>query len=165
MAYRLENYDWGYSRLGISNASTSGVRTPLILSDMIKDTIKDKVFCDCGASEGDLAVCCKRYASKVIAIDFDEDKAEICKMKGIEGIYGNLLTMDLPDADVYYIWIGRNSLQVYEKIPSGKTVIFGNQIGEVKEAIEKLPNIVSNSFQYIRDTIPMTFHWYIIKKP
>jgi len=160
----LENYDWGYTKLSATNAGTNGLRTPLILSDIIKDTIKDKIFCDLGACEGDFAVCCKRYASHVIAVDIDKDKVEICRMKGLESTAGDLLTIDIPEADVYYIWIGRNSLKVYERIKYGKVVIFGNQAGETKEAIERLPNIIKNSFAYIRDSIPMIWNYYKMTK-
>ena len=160
----LENYDWGYIKLSTTSNYTNGLRTPLILSDMIKDTIKDKVFCDLGCSEGDFALCCKRYASHVIAVDIDKDKVEICKMKGLDAICGDLLTMEIPEADVYYIWIGRYSLQVYERVKYGKLIIFGNQAGETKEAIERLPNIVKNSFPYTRDTIPMTWLYYMKMK-
>jgi hypothetical protein len=81
-------------------------------------------------------------------------------MKGLDAIVGDLLTMELPDADVYYIWIGRHSLRVYDRIKSGAVVIFGNQVGEIRDAVEKLPNIVKNSFTYLRDTVHMSFNYY-----
>lgn len=160
----LENYDWGYSKLNTTTAGTNGLRTPLILSDIIKNTIKDKVLCDLGACEGDFALCCKRYASRVIAVDIDEDKVEICRMKGLDAICGDLLTIEIPEADIYYIWIGRDSLKIYQRIKYNKLVIFGNQSGETKDAIEKLPNIVKNSFPYVRDSIPMIWDYYMKMK-
>ena len=85
-------------------------------------------------------------------------------MKGLDVICGDLLTMEIPEADVYYIWIGKNSLRIYERIKYNKLVIFGNQSGETRDNIEKLPNIVKNSFSYIRDSIPMMWNYYMKMK-
>ena len=158
----LEFYDWGAKPVTIDG--TSSAIAPLTFSDKIKDIIKDKLFCDLGCGEGDFALCCKRFASKVIGVEMDPDRAEIARMKGLDVIEGNLLSMDLPDADVYYIWIGYKTGIVYDRIPSGKTVILGPQVLEVKDWAESIPGVIKNTMEYIRNGIKMSFDWYVIVK-
>ena len=157
----LEFYDWGRKEYSIVGG-TSNSTAPLTLSSKIKDIIKDKVFCDLGCGEGDFALCCKRFASKVIAVEMDPDRAEIARMKGLNVIEGNLLSMNIPDADVYYIWIGYKTGIVYDRIVKGKTVILGPQVS-LREWVDSL-KATKKSMEYIRNGIKMTFDWYVIVK-
>jgi SAM-dependent methyltransferase len=151
----LEHYDWGV--LPSTRNETSEVRTPLTLSDKIKDLIAGKVFCDLGCGEGDFALCCKRYAKQVIGVEFDPDRAEIARMKGVDVIEGDLLTIPLPDADIYYIWIGRKGIMVLDRIPKGKTIIWVPQIEQRVSADNRY------TMDYIRSGIPMTLVYYVMK--
>lgn len=161
----LENYDWGFSTLNNTNNGTNGLRTPLIVSDLISQDILGRVFCDLGCAEGDFALCCKRYASQVIGVERDTERAEVARMKGLNVITGDILCIELPIADVYYCWIGREALKVYEKIPSGKKIIFGigNPI-DMRGWLESLPNVKHKTLEYIRETMKMTWNLYITIK-
>jgi len=78
-------------------------RSPLKVAEALKDIIKDKVVCDVGCACGDLMVEFSKYANKVIGIECDKEKSEIAKKRGFQ-------VVDIvPNADVYYVWIGIDS--------------------------------------------------------
>jgi SAM-dependent methyltransferase len=162
----LESYDWGVLHTG---NETNDLRTPLTLSDRIKDLITGKVFCDLGCGEGDFALCCKRYAKQVIGVEFDPDRAQIARMKGLDVIEGDLLSIPLPDADIYYLWVGRKGLMVLDRIPKGKTVIWVPQVDQqgivdgVMKSIKLKHNTEKFTMDYIRSGIPMTWVYYVMR--
>ncbi len=78
--------------------------TPTIVAEFLKDIIQDKVVCDIGCRKGYLMLDFAKYAKGVIGIDNDENCLKICRKKGLNVIKGDFETMEMPGADVYYIW-------------------------------------------------------------
>jgi predicted TPR repeat methyltransferase len=79
------------------------LRSPLKVAETIKDIIRDKIVCDVGCACGDLMFEFSKYCKKVIGIEYDKERVEIARKRGLE------VVDKLPDADVYYIWIGIDS--------------------------------------------------------
>jgi SAM-dependent methyltransferase len=160
----LDNYDWGFSALCSTVNGTNGIRTPLTISDRIKQDISGKVFCDLGCGEGDFALCCERYASQVIGVELVPERAEVARMKGLNVITGDIL-LKLPEADVYYCWVGVKVRQLYDMIPVGKMIIFGfGDPLDLKPWLEGLPGVIHETMEYVREGIKMTFNIYKVKK-
>lgn len=80
-------------------------RSPLSVVEKIKDIIKDKVVCDLGCACGDLMVEMQKYAKEVIGVEIDRERFEQCQRKGLNVIWGDVFKMEIPKADVYYVWL------------------------------------------------------------
>jgi SAM-dependent methyltransferase len=159
----LDNYDWGFDIQSSTKNGTNGVRTPLIVSDVIRKDIEGKVFCDLGCGEGDFALACKRYASKVICVELDPERAEVARMKGLDVITGDVTTT-IPKADVYYCWIGTKVREVYNKIPVGKLLIITlNDTRDLIVWIDSL-NVQRTFIDYKRNGIIMRCNIFKIFK-
>ena len=120
----------------------------MCIAEAIKDIIKDKVVCDIGCREGDLMVAFSKYAKEVIGIEKIADRVRICRRKGFDYWFappsglvnqtteGDAMTMDIPHADVYYIWVHHskaNSLNVniarrIKKLKPKSTIIVGGDL-------------------------------------
>lgn len=79
-------------------------RTPKAVSEAIKDIISNKVVCDIGCAEGDHMVFMSRYAKKVIGVEIDQTRYKFAIERNLDVIVEDYRKIDLPDADVYYIW-------------------------------------------------------------
>jgi len=106
------------------------LRSPLKVAETIKDIIRDKIVCDVGCACGDLMFEFSKYCKKVIGIEYDNNRAEIARKRGFE------VVDKLPNADVYYIWIGidSSSENVMNQLKSKK----GKLILAEDDRIEKL---------------------------
>jgi len=103
----------------------SPYRSPLAVVEAIKNIIKDKVVCDLGCACGDLMLEMKKYTKEVIGIDDKKDRIVIAKDQGLNVIEGDVFKDDIPEADVYYLWIVKYVIKkVLDRIPKG-TVIIG----------------------------------------
>jgi len=91
-------------------------RSPLKVAEVLKDIIKDKVVCDVGCACGDLMFEFSKYAKKVVGVEHEEKRAKIARERGFE-VYENTV----PDADIYYVWVGDWGLpDVMEKLKGKK---------------------------------------------
>ena len=126
------------------------ISTPVEFADTIKDLIKDKVVCDIGAGNGRFLNACRKYASKIIAVEKDPMMIRIEKeYYNIDGIQGDIFKIEVPKADVYYLydpgWNEHIPLQKFvDRIPSG-TIICGNHPyepdSELKRAYTQVPEL------------------------
>jgi len=116
-------------------------RSPLILAEVVKDIIQDKVFCDLGCGEGDIMAAMARYAKRVIGIEYS-DRGLAAKKRNLTVTKANLRECDLPDADVYFTWITREmDLFLVQKIletkPQACTILNisrkGGHVGKIAE--------------------------------
>lgn len=96
--------------------------SPEFIPELIKDLIKDKVVCDIGCRNGDLLSKFSRYAKKVIGIEEHKDEYQEAKKLGFEVINRDALEIDLPEADVYYLWVS-NPKPMIEKIKKGIIIV------------------------------------------
>ncbi len=100
--------------------------TPKETLEFIKDIIKDKIVCDIGCSEGDWMIEMSKYAKRVIGVDIDIKKLRIAVEKGLNVFKCDVLREELPPADIYYMYINfEDSMKIFNRIPAGKTVIWG----------------------------------------
>lgn len=67
--------------------------------------IEGKVFCDLGCGAGVVMIGAKKYARQVIGIERNEERRNDAVAKGLNVTGGDVLTMAIPNADVYYAWI------------------------------------------------------------
>jgi len=79
-------------------------RSPVAVSDAIKNIIEDKVVCELGCAEGDNMVFMARYAKKVFGMENMMRRYKVAQQRGLEVIVGDYWEDDIPDADVYYFW-------------------------------------------------------------
>lgn len=94
------------------------VRSPLDLVDVLKFIVKDRVFCDLGCGAGDLVKAISPYCKRAFGVELNDGRRARALEQGVEVIDGHLLTMQLPEADVYYIWVN-DSIKVVERIKKG----------------------------------------------
>ena len=80
-------------------------RSPLAVIEAIKDIIKDKVVCDLGCAYGDLMIEMQKYAKEVIGVEVHDEAAKGAINRGLNVIEGDMYKIDIPQADVYYLWI------------------------------------------------------------
>ena len=134
-------------------------RSPIEIPEILKNYVKDKVFCEIGCGEGDLLRIFAKYAKKAYGIertpeyfpaldklDDEMDNVEIIK-KYVE-IYpkdhpyyagGDLKIEDIPKADVYYFWISEGADEILlDKLPESTMIIH-------KEGFKK--NWLENTFE------------------
>lgn len=79
-------------------------RSPMAVSEAIKDLLQDKVVCELGCAEGDNLAFMGRYAKRVLGVEMKRNRYKHAKQRGFEVVVGNYLEIDIPDADVYYYW-------------------------------------------------------------
>ncbi len=74
------------------------------VSWLIEPYIKDKIVYDLGAGEGVLALEISKVAKKVVAVESNRGRAEVCRSKGLEVIEDNFLSVDLDPAQVLFVY-------------------------------------------------------------
>lgn len=89
------------------------ITTPLILFEKFKYLIVGKTFCDLGCRRGHLMKDLQECAKKVIGIEKEIAYCRMCWKKGLEVIRGDILKDEIPEADVYYIWLHE---EIVEKV-------------------------------------------------
>jgi len=120
-------------------------RSPLKVAEVLQDMIRDKVVCDVGCACGDLMFEFSKYCKRVVGIEKDPVRAGITRKRGLE------LVDHLPDADIYYLWIGLDSWDFLElfRDKKGKLILAeedispelgGYQIVFPIDDVSKIPN-------------------------
>ena len=106
-------------------------RQPLDICDAIKHVVKDKVVCDLGCGAGDLLAYLKdrNLCKEVIGIEISPErykKANNALRHYIK--FGDLLDMELPNADIYFLWVDANFPyeKIFDKIKKQKIIIYGD---------------------------------------
>ncbi len=98
--------------------------TPKEVYPIIRECVKGKIFCDLGCGNGAILEAMKGVASAVTGIDTKPNMYLIGDFTEI-----------LPEADVYYLWVGHPEKQ-FNKIKhklKGKTLLIGaHGIREIK---------------------------------
>ena len=84
------------------------MRSPRDTADKIRHLIEGKVFCDLGSAGGVVIVGALKYASRAFGVERSRDALSGTKRKGLDVIDGDVMTMELPPADVYYCWISHD---------------------------------------------------------
>lgn len=79
-------------------------RSPIAISDSIKDLLKDKKVCELGCAEGDNLVFMSRYAREVVGLEYDPHRISVAEERGLNVTRGDYYQDTLPSADVYYFW-------------------------------------------------------------
>jgi hypothetical protein len=103
--------------------------TPPEAADLVQDVLQGKSLCYIGCADADFFAACKQYVTSIVCIDSQESShVQKARDAGFAITIGDPLTADIPDADVYFIWIGsgRVERQVAGRL-QGKTVLFGDK--------------------------------------
>ena len=103
-------------------------RSPLSIVDDFKETIKNKSVCDLGCGAGDLLVRMKQVGAKdIIGLEINNRKLNLAhKNMRTFVLKKDFLNDEIPDCDVYFIWICSLLTNVYElinRIKPNKTII------------------------------------------
>ena len=130
--------------------------SPPETAEAIKDLIKDKVVCDLGCGFGDLLSYLAKYAKKVIGVERYNHRAEIARTRGFEVILGDIFEIDIPKADIYYLWTTNNQ-QIADRIEKGIIIA-------TRENAKDLIDSTIMEFPYATKTDPKVWHLSIIKK-
>lgn len=105
------------------------VRSPLMVAEVIAMLIKNKVFCDVGCGNGDLLEAALKYAKNVNGIEWNTGhQNKHNRPDFLNVIDGDVFeNNNLPEADIYYIWVIPSRVQsIIDIIPTGKTIILGD---------------------------------------
>lgn len=79
-------------------------KTPPEVVEHLKSHFAGKVVCDIGTGTGELLELISKHASEVKGIEKSEQLAEISNNKSLNVIVGDASKIDIPQADVYYLW-------------------------------------------------------------
>ena len=64
-------------------------RSPMAVSDFVKDLIKDKKVCELGCAEGDNIVFMSRYAKEVVGLEYDDSRLNVAIARGLSVTKGD----------------------------------------------------------------------------
>jgi len=80
-------------------------RSPLDICDAIKNIVKDKIVCDIGCGKGDLFeyLRIRKMCKEVKGIE-KEPRRYVKQRDYIK--FGNIFDVGIPDADIYFLWLG-----------------------------------------------------------
>jgi hypothetical protein len=81
-------------------------RSPYVISEVVKDIIKDKVVCDVGCAEGDQLAIFSKYAKRVVGTEINKSRGQYAVERGFDVRWGHYEVTGLPAAHVYFSWIG-----------------------------------------------------------
>ena len=125
-------------------------RSPVAISDFVKDIIKDKKVCELGCAEGDNMVFMSRYAKEVVGLEYDDLRLNVAVQRGLNVSKGDYYKDELPSADVYYFWPNdgvRDNEFLVDKIYSNKefdgTIIVAGDTGFLQN-LQLLKNALRN---------------------
>jgi len=80
-------------------------RSPLVVAEYLAPIIAGRSVCDIGCHEGDLMEAFKRYTDKpVVGIELPGRESSKAILRGLEVSVGDVLEVNPPKADVYYLW-------------------------------------------------------------
>ena len=79
-------------------------RSPVAVSEAIRNIIADKDVCDIGCGEGDHMLLMSQYAKSVVGIERREERYLGAQERGLKVLVDDYLTVPLPNVDVYYFW-------------------------------------------------------------
>ncbi len=100
--------------------------TPEAIADIISPIIKDKIVCDVGCRAGIFMKHLSKYAKEVIGIEQEVNAVMKGRERGYNIIHGKVGVDNIPDADIYYVWVNPpNLVLVIEALPN-KPIIIGN---------------------------------------
>lgn|SRR3990167_4213869 len=98
----------------------SFVNTPNVVANFIRPMIQDKIVCDIGCMVGVFMDSLKKYAKEVIGVEVEEREYNIAKKRGHNVIFGDGARIELPKADVYYVWVHKDMfIPIIENIKNG----------------------------------------------
>jgi predicted RNA methylase len=130
------------------------LNSPEKVAETLRPIIEGKVVCDVGCRSGVFMERLSLYAKEVFGIEVNGKDADIAKEKGFNVIQGDARTIDLPDADVYYVWVAEpHLLSIIKRITKGIVVVGSYLFSENKKITEYLgsgvqidiPNLVTES--------------------
>jgi len=121
-------------------------KSPLVVAENIKEIIKGKKVCELGCGVGDLLLEMKKYAGEVTGMERGKEWCEEAKRRGLNVICGDILIDDIPEADVYYLWVNHilrdKILDKIENETEGKTIILGYNLNEVSHPFKKHGDLI-----------------------
>jgi hypothetical protein len=79
-------------------------RAPFAIIEVIRPYIEGKTYCELGTREGDIMLEVAKFAKSTIGIEWELDRTEICRAKGLNVIHGDFEKVEIPRAEVYYMW-------------------------------------------------------------
>jgi hypothetical protein len=104
-------------------------RQPLALVAYMARYIVDKTVCDIGCGCGDILAEMSRYAESIIGVEIDTRFRDELARRDIERdfiIWGDVLELDLPQCDVYYLWISSDPAlnhKIADMLPNGSILV------------------------------------------
>ncbi len=105
-------------------------RTPDAVAAALADVLAGKRVCDIGCKAGDFMVSLAKHAASVVGVDHDKGEVVRAQGRGLDVKDGDALTMELPQADVYYFWCGRAvNMPLLQRLlvdaPEEATLVYG----------------------------------------
>lgn len=79
-------------------------RSPITVSDTLKELLKDKVVCELGCAEGDNLIFMAKYAKEAIGFEYMKRRYQVAQSRGLKVTVGDYYKDSLPTADIYYFW-------------------------------------------------------------
>lgn len=90
-------------------------RAPLAVVNVIRPYVEGKDYCELGTCSGEIMLLLSKFTKSAIGIEFDERRHALCIEKGLNVIHGDFTKIEIPKADVYYIWCD-SPLKMYDFI-------------------------------------------------
>jgi hypothetical protein len=103
--------------------------TPPEVADLAADILQGKKMFFIGCADSEFMMACKKYVKSISCMDIKEsDYVERARAAGFDVMIADPLTAAIPDADIYFIWIGSGKVerQVANRL-AGKTILFGDK--------------------------------------
>jgi len=114
-------------------------RSPLVVIEAIKNVIKGRTVCELGCASGDLMVEMQKYAKKVVGVENRADHAQAARNRGLDVETADIFKKEIPEAEVYYIWINKYLVPGIKGILRKGIWIIGADSGEGEDvAIDEL---------------------------
>jgi len=115
-------------------------RTPLDIAYAIRDVVEGRKLCDVGCGAGDVLEYCRRekICREVVGVEMDASRY-VQQREYVR--YGNVFDIGLPDADVYYVYVGLPIDRLLQLIKKKSILVCGDGNQAVHDAITSLPGI------------------------
>lgn len=117
-------------------------RSPYVFTEVVRDVIRDKRVCDIGCAEGDQLAMFSKYAREVFGVELNKTRAQPALDRGFDVIIGNYKDIGIPEADVYFSWIGaaEDAQFVEDLAATGRkatSLLFCRKGNHVKDIVER----------------------------
>ena len=130
------------------------LRAPLVVADALLPYVENKNYCELGTCAGDIMLAVSKHTTSAIGIEYDAMWHSQCLEKGLNVILGDFTKIEIPKADVYYLWAGDQltKFNIIQK-PSGLWILGQrpNESYEVDFDPELIVNVPFQEYNIVYD--------------